>query len=277
MSFASAALARIGWLRLVTWGAIIAVIVEAAWIVAFSPGSDAHAYWAASWDAPYAIGRAYTTDAYLYSPAFLQALTPLRLLPWPMFWAAWVTGSTLILVWLTGPILAAIVLIPTPFSPVFTELWHGNVVMPMAVVLALGLRHPALWSFMFLTKVTPGIGIIWFAVRREWRSLAIAVGATAAIALLSYALAPGAWADWVATLRLNAVAPEIVAAHLPPLGWRLAIAAILIGTGAWFNERRVLPLAIIIALPEFWYASLSLLLVMVWQLRDDRRHRHGDP
>ena len=35
------------------------------------------------------------------------------------------------------------------------------------------------WAFVLLTKVTPGIGLLWFAIRRRWRDLAIALGVTA--------------------------------------------------------------------------------------------------
>jgi hypothetical protein len=247
--------------------AAVIVVAELLYVMTASPGTDAHAYWSASLDHPYVHGMANTDDAYLYSPAFLQVLTPLRLLPWPLFWALWVAGMGAILVWLVGPVIAAAVLVPTAFSPVFTEIWYGNIVMPMALVLALGLRYPGLWAFMLLTKVTPGIGLVWFAVRREWRSLAIALGATALIAVGSFLLAPAAWIEWVTVLRANAAAPDPIMAHLPPLVWRLAVAATIVAVGAWFGEPRALPLAVVIALPVFWYASLSLLLVWVWQLR----------
>jgi hypothetical protein len=247
--------------------AAVIVVAELLYVMTASPGTDAHAYWSASLDHPYVHGMANTDDAYLYSPAFLQVLTPLRLLPWPLFWALWVAGMGAILVWIVGPVIAAAVLVPTAFSPVFTEVWYGNIVMPMALVLALGLRYPGLWAFMLLTKVTPGIGLVWFAVRREWRSLAIALGATALIAVGSFLLAPAAWIEWVTVLRANAAAPDPIMAHLPPLVWRLAVAATIVAVGAWFGEPRALPLAVVIALPVFWYASLSLLLVWVWQLR----------
>jgi hypothetical protein len=247
--------------------AAVIVVAELLYVMTASPGTDAHAYWSASLDHPYVHGMANTDDAYLYSPAFLQVLTPLRLLPWPLFWALWVAGMGAILVWLVGPVIAAAVLVPTAFSPVFTEIWYGNIVMPMALVLALGLRYPGLWAFMLLTKVTPGIGLVWFAVRREWRSLAIALGATALIAVGSFLLAPAAWIEWITVLRANAAAPDPIMAHLPPLVWRLAVAATIVAVGAWFGEPRALPLAVVIALPVFWYASLSLLLVWVWQLR----------
>ncbi len=46
----------------------------------------------------------------------------------------------------------------------------------MAAAIALGFRYPATWAFVLLAKVTPGIGLLWFLVRREWRNLAIALG-----------------------------------------------------------------------------------------------------
>ena len=48
----------------------------------------------------------------------------------------------------------------------------------MAIVL--GLRHSAAWAFPLLTKVLPGVGMVWHVVRREWGSLAIATGVTLA-------------------------------------------------------------------------------------------------
>jgi hypothetical protein len=149
----------------------------------------------------------------------------------------------------------------------FTELWYGNIVMPMAVVLALGMCYPALWSFMLLTKVTPGIGLLWFVVRREWCNLGIALGVTGLIVVMSMLIVPNAWVEWIATLHQNATTPVAVHAHVPPLPVRLVIAAVLISIGAWRNWPAVLPFAVIIALPVFWYASLSLLLVWFWQLR----------
>ena len=49
----------------------------------------------------------------------------------------------------------------------------------------------------------PGIGLLWFALRREWRQLAIALGATAAVVAVSFLLMPGAWRDWIALLAAN--------------------------------------------------------------------------
>ena len=67
------------------------------------------------------------------------------------------------------------------FPPVALNLVDGNIHLFLAVAIALGFRYPALWSVVLLTKVTPGVGLLWFAVRREWRSLRIALGVTGAI------------------------------------------------------------------------------------------------
>ena len=48
----------------------------------YGPGQDARAYWAVPMDAPYIPGSVGHEGAYLYSPAFLQAMIPLRVLPW---------------------------------------------------------------------------------------------------------------------------------------------------------------------------------------------------
>jgi hypothetical protein len=252
----------------IIWLSAAVVVAEALFIILASPGADAHAYHSAALSAPYTHGVVRTRDAYLYSPAFVQVLAPFSLLPFEVFWILWVAMETAILVWLTGPVIAALALLPTPLSPVFTELWYGNIVMPMALVLALGLRWPAMWSFMLLTKVTPGIGLIWFAARGEWRKLGIAVLATSSIVAVSAALAPQLWVDWMRILVVNATGhPADSAVRLPGLPWRLGAAAVLIAIGARRNESRVLPPAIILALPVFWFASVSMLLVWVWQLR----------
>ena len=82
------------------------------------------------------------------------------------------------------------VLLAFPFVAV--ELTGGNIHLLLAAAIVAEFRWPAAWSFVLLTKVTPGIGLLWFAVRREWRPLMIALGATAAIAGLTFIIVPGA-------------------------------------------------------------------------------------
>lgn len=259
-----------GWRDLVRILALAVVALEVGFILS-QPGSggDAHAYWAAQFPDPYANSALDRRDAYLYSPAFLHALTPMRWLPAPVFHAVWTISHTAILVWLTGPLIAAVVLIPTPLSPAFTDIWFGNITFLLAVVAARGIQTPAWWALGILTKVTPGVCLLWFLARREWHELAVAIGATAAIALASFVLAPEAWFSWVRLLGASLEAGS--AAQVPSLAIRIGVAGVLVVIGALRSEPRVIPPALIIALPVVWYASFSLLLVWVYQLRQRAR------
>jgi hypothetical protein len=230
---------------------------------------DARSYWSPTLADPYAHASWTTPSAYVYSPAFLQVVAPLALLPWQAFVAAW-TGILLgALRFLTGPRLLAIgVLFAVP------ELIGGNISLLLAVAIVAGFRWPAAWAFVLLTKVTPGIGLLWFALRGEWRSLAIALGATFAIFLGSAVLMPAAWTDWLAVLTDAAGRSGTWAALPVPFLARLPIALALIAWGASTNRRWTVPVAAMIALPALWYGGLSMLLAVV-ALRDDRTDREG--
>ena len=149
----------------------------------------------------------------------------------------------------------------------------------LAVAIVLGFRWPAAWSFVVLTKVTPGIGLLWFAVRREWRQLAIAAGATALVVVVSFLFAPrGVWSEWIGVLLGNANAP-IESGSLPvPLLVRLPIAALVIVWAARGDRRWALPIGCLLALPVIWYGSLSLIVATIPLLRTPRlREWHWPP
>ncbi len=73
------------------WGLLVAVLLVVLMTAlsepfepdGFGPGQDARAYWAAPLARPYEPGSVGHESAYLYSPAFLVAMSPLRALPWP--------------------------------------------------------------------------------------------------------------------------------------------------------------------------------------------------
>ena len=71
------------------------------------------------------------------------------------------------LVALAGPATLFALLLP----PVAAEINAANINFPMGLAIVAAFRWPALWAFPLLTKVTPGVGVLWFAVRREWRAL----------------------------------------------------------------------------------------------------------
>ncbi len=221
-------------------------------------GHDARPYWEATLRAPYAHGVVGAWDAYLYSPVFLQALSPLRVLPWLPFLAAWETTLLVATAALAGPVLLApVALLVTP------ELWGGNVTLLIALAVVAGFRWPATWSFVLLTKVTPGVGLLWFAVRREWSSLLTALGATLAIVAISTIVAPGLWRDWIDLLLWNA-GREVTSGSIPiPFVLRFPLAVVLLVWAARTDRRWVVPVACLLALPVIWYGSLSLLAGVV--------------
>jgi hypothetical protein len=221
-------------------------------------GQEAFCYWIASLHAPYALSDWTQPVAYVYSPAFLQAISPLTNLPWLEFFAVWTALLLLAIRYLTGPRLFAVgILLAT------LELVGGNISLLLAVAMVIGFRWPAAWAFVLLTKVTPGIGLLWFAVRREWRSLGIALGATGAVVLVSAVLMPGAWLEWL-DLLVRLAGREGTSAAVPvPFLVRLPFAVALVVWGARTDRRWTVPVAGMLALPALWYGSLSMLLAVI--------------
>ena len=138
----------------------------------------------------------------------------------------------------------------------------------MAAALVLGLRRPAVWSFLLLTKVTPGICLIWFAVRREWRALATAVLATAAISAASWLLAPDLWRQWISMLASDAaISLPAHRALAIPLLIRLPLAALIVAWGARTDRPWTLAVGAWLSLPTLWPQSLAVLVAVPALLR----------
>ena len=76
---------------------------------------------------------------------------------------------------MAGPLTLPLVVTP----PIASEISLGNIHAFIGVLVIVGFRWPAAWSLILLTKVTPGVGLLWFVFRREWRNLGIALAATA--------------------------------------------------------------------------------------------------
>jgi hypothetical protein len=206
--------------------------------------------------------------AYPYSPAFAQLVYPLDLLPWPMFVAAWTAILIVAAFLLTGPELFLVGL-----AVGLMEIAGGNISLLLALAIVAGFRHPWTWAFVLLTKITPGVGLVWFALRREWRQLSIALGATAAIALLSFILLPDAWRAWIDLLLANSGKGGTWAAIPIPLLIRGPIGVLLIAWGAPRNQRWVVPVGAMLALPALWYGSLSMLLGVIPLTTPQERRR----
>jgi len=235
-------------------------------------GFDAHAYWAIDLSNLYGASTSNTSDldAFRYTPAAGQAFAIFHVLPWEVFFGLWFVAMVAALIWLTGrwwPLLLA-------FPPVPLELYHGNIHLFMAVAIVLGFRYPVAWAFILLTKVSPGVGVLWFAFRGEWRKLAVAVVATVAIAAVSFVIAPDLWRQYVTTMVNNLVYDPGHAYPVPiPLPIRLAISAAIVWWGARTDRRWTVPVAATISLPIIWFHGFALLVAAIPLWREDRAHR----
>jgi hypothetical protein len=242
--------------------ALAASVIAIVALAMLWPGlnlADAHAYWATPLGDLYGVARAGGADAYLYAPAFAQMLAPLKALPWPAFAGIWLVLLALCLVLIARLVALLAALIP----PVLIELQAGNIHLPLALAVGLGLRFPSTWAFVLLTKPTLGIGLLWFVVRREWRHLAIALGTTAAVAAISFLVAPAAWAEWIAALVANAghpISPDYSGVIHIPLVIRLPVAAAIVIWGARTDRPVTVGLAATLALPILWVNGLAVLL-----------------
>jgi hypothetical protein len=250
--------------RIVRDAARAAAVIVVVAIAMLWPGlnlADAHAYWAVPLDDLYGAARAGGADAYLYAPVFAQVLAPFKALPWPVFAGLWLLFMALCLVAIAGIWAILVAFIP----PVLIELQAGNIHLPLAVAVGLGLRYPSTWAFVLLTKPTLGVGLLWFVVRREWRQLALALGTTALVAAISFALAPGAWAAWVDALIANAghpISPDYNGVIHIPLLLRLPVAAVLVIWGARTDRPWTVGVAATLALPILWVNGLAVLLAI---------------
>jgi hypothetical protein len=265
---------RSAYLRrvLAVWGVLVAVLLVVLMTAladpfepdSFGPGHDARAYWAAPLDDPYEPGSVGQESAYLYSPAFLVALSPLRALSWPLFLGFWTAGLLAVLFWLARPLLfLPLLLLALP------EIWGGNITILLAAAIVIGFGRSFAWALPLLTKVTPGVGILWFAVRREWFGFSLAIAATLAVIAVTAVLTPGLWAEWFQLLT-SSTGSSTVAGSVPiPLIARLPLAVIVIIIAARRDQRWLLPIGVLLAMPVIWWGSLALLTACVALKREE--------
>jgi hypothetical protein len=232
-------------------------------------GADTANYWLAWQPDLYHGSRLLYGDAvFLYSPASAQAIYPLTLLGWYAFRIAWTLAALAAFTWMIWPARPwqrIVLAILACFSA-----GAGNIEWMIALVVVLGRRWPALWAIPLLTKVTPGVGLLWFAARREWRSLAIAIGVTIGIAAVSFAIAPHLWLGWIDVLYRNTTMP-----HYEGLIGFLPIRILAAGALAWIGGRldrpELLLLGVGLANPDINVTAAALVCALP-RLASDRVH-----
>jgi len=148
-----------GWLA-----TLFALVVVTNTVHSF--GYDAYSYWSIDFNDLYgrAMASNFAVGAFRYTPPIAYLFAVFGAVPWWLYVWLWSALTIAIVLWLGGR--WGLVLFALP--PVALELYHGNIHVLLAAAIALGFRWQWTWSFVLLTKITPGVGVLWFAVRREW-------------------------------------------------------------------------------------------------------------
>lgn len=252
-------------------------VLVAFWLLTpVPPESDAANYWSLDLADPYR-NRWADQWSFVYSPAFGQLIYPLTLLPMEIAYKVFQAVNLACLWWLAGPWSAVALALP----PVQAELATNNIHLPLTVMSVAMVRHPSLWAFGALTKVTPGVTILWWVGRREWRHAAIALGVTAGIVAVSAAVWPSAWVEWLGLLVESSTrhVTNFSVSEWPAI-FRLPIAAGLTVMAAWRNRPAALPVIVLFSLPTVWFGALAMLAAVLpahaasglhgWQSRTPR-------
>jgi hypothetical protein len=249
----------VNYLRLARDGLWVAGIVFAVsfWLFyTFNGGrpDDVSWYWRSDPHNLYPHPELAENNGYNYSPAFEFVVGWGRLLPFEVFAAIWRAILLAAVVYMAGPFTLFVLLT----VPVGSEINAGNIQILLALAIVLGFRYPATWAFVLLTKVSPGVGLLWFVIRRQWRHLAIALGATAAVAALSLLFWADQWPGYIELITSGA-APAVKPYYLS-LWQRLPFAIALVTAGSFLGWRWTVPAAATLALPVFYPISLSMLV-----------------
>ena len=251
--------ATMSWTRIARDGLVLIGVIAAVvfWVIYTQTGGDpvdVRYYWAADPHNLYPHPELGEHNGYNYSPAFEFVVGWWRWVPFEVFVAIWRAILLAIVVYLAGPFTVFVLLT----IPVASEINAGNIQLMLALAVVLGFRWSATWAFVLLTKLTPGIGLLWFVLRRQWRHLAFAFGATLAIAGVSFVLMPDQWFNY-ARLLTGAPAPSVAPYYLP-FWTRLPVAVALVLLGAWRNWKWPVVVAATVALPVYYIISSSMLV-----------------
>jgi hypothetical protein len=247
-------------------GGAIVVVAYAAYIIWLGPWeSDAFGFWHAwtggLYDVPW-LER----GAYVYSPAFAHLIAPLTALPWEAFWLIWLGVQLGALLLIAGPAWSGLILLlPWPSidgypNAVAATIANGNPQLLLALAMVAGLRWPGAWALPILTKLTPGIGLAWFAARGEWRRLGLALAVTLGVVVASALIGPGLWVDWFGLLGDSTAADTLAKEPILPLPLlaRLPFAVAFIAWGARTDRYWAVPIGAMLALPAIQLGGFAI-------------------
>ena len=251
--------ARARFLGLLLTGIGIVLAAYYWYLLTTTGGSpvDAFQYWQADPNNLYPHPELLHENGYNYSPAFELVIGWGRLLPLDTFVAVWRAVLLATLVWLAGP-WTLLVLFTVPVA---SEINAANIQLLLAAAIVLGFRGgawPSTWAFVLLTKVTPGVGLLWFVLRRRWRDVVVALSVTGAVVVATFLVWPERWLGWIALLMEGS--PPPVPPYNLPLIPRLVAAVVIVCLAAWRGWRWPVIVAAMLALPAFFTLSPSMLV-----------------
>jgi hypothetical protein len=244
-------------------------------------GADPDLLYPARWDLV-------SQTAYVYPPPLAIAIGFLHVLPYEvyvvftttlLFASLWYCAGR----WTPVIILAGIVgaYVPTlwPLSVPLSYALLGNVQLLLAAAIVVALRHPVAWSLPVLTKIGPGVGLVWHLARREWRSLAVALVACGVVVLVSAAAMPSAWGKYLAFVQRSS--DLYIPLPVVPIPWlvRLLMSAALIAWGGITGRAWTVPIGAGWAMPALypwsflgiWIGAIRLLDGPRWEPVATRR------
>lgn len=233
---------------------------------------DEHAYWAAAgrlwagqplYDPAAVPGTPFT---YWYPPPLAQVLAPFTaFIPDLAFSLVW-TALLLACLWFIADWRLLVGLALVAYLPVAAELWFRNVHLVIAALVVVALRRtPYAWIPAAAIKVTPVIGLGYLAAGGRWRE-ALKVGLLGlAVLLVSVALSPGAWQDFLGDVL--AMGGTSGSSLVPvPFVLRFAAAVALALAAGRLGGRRgesLLVVALVVGNPTLWATAFSLLAILV--------------
>lgn len=258
---------------LATIGACLLLVVA---VNRWAEPSDEYSYWVGGHRALTGQPLYDPTDtfvtpfAYRYPPIVAQVLAPIVAVVPPLaFTAAWTILMLGCLWWLAGRnVLVALAM--CAFPPIAVEFWFRNVHLILAVLLVLGLRRWGGWFAVGASiKLAPGLGLLYLAARGRWREAAVAAGFGGVLLLVSIALSPDAWRQFLDITLARG--PTDASAFLPvPYFVRAVAGVVLTVVAARLKPRIGGPLfvvAAVLALPTLWFTALSTLAAVVPLIR----------
>jgi hypothetical protein len=226
---------------------LFAIILGTFWLEA----GDNLAYWIAGdrlarGEPVYAPPElAFEPFAFHYPPPVAQALAPVAVLLPPLVFIAIYRGLLLLAVWYLAGRRALPMFALLAALPVAIALRIENVELFMAVALVLGLqRWPWLFVIGAIVKVSPGLGLVYLALQRRWRDVALSVVVGVVVVGVSYVLAPDLWPAWLESISGRA---DMVGNSLIPLPyWVRAVAGFVLAVVGGLRGRRTGELLLVV-------------------------------